>query len=86
MKKLICFLYSIPASNAYVEGVFSEMKHLVNDYRNRMSLNSITAELQIRRNTSLSCTDMHKYLLSRKELMRAINSNNKYTFKKQRVE
>ena len=62
------------------------MKHLVNDYRNRMSLNSITAELQIRRNTSLSCTDMHKYLLSRKELMTAINSNNKYTFKKQRVE
>ena len=27
MKKLICFLYSIPTSDAYVEGVFSEIKH-----------------------------------------------------------
>jgi len=49
MKKLICFLYSIPASNSYTESVFSEMKHLFNDYRNRISLNSITAELQIHR-------------------------------------
>jgi hypothetical protein len=60
MKKLISFLYSIPASNAYVESIFSEMKHLLNDYRNRMSMDLIAAELQIRRNTSLSITDMYK--------------------------
>ena len=75
MKKLIFFLYSIPANNAYVEDVFSEMKHLVNDYRNRMSLNPITAELQIRQNTSLSYSDIYKYFSSRKELMTAISSN-----------
>jgi hypothetical protein len=85
MKKLISFLYSIPASNAYVESVFSEMKHLFSDCRNRMSVDSITAELQIRRNTSLSCTDIHKHLLSQKELLAAISSNNKYTFKRQGV-
>lgn len=86
MKKLICFLYSIPASNAFVECVFSDMKHLLNDSRNRMSVESIAAELQIRRNCSISCIDMHKYLLSQKELLGAISSNNKYTFKKQRIE
>jgi hypothetical protein len=85
MKKLISCLYSISASNAYVESVFSEMKHLFRDARNRMSVDSITAELKIRRNTSSSCTDMHKHLLSQKELLAAISSNNKYTFKKQRV-
>ncbi len=61
------------------------MKHLFSDSRNRMSVDSITAELQIRRNTSLSCTDMHKHLLSRKDLMATISSNSKYTSKKQRV-
>ncbi|CAF1162181.1 unnamed protein product [Rotaria magnacalcarata] len=86
MKKLICFLYSIPASNAYVECVFSDMKHLLNDSCNRMSVESIAAELRIRRNGSISCIDMHKYLLSQKELLEAISSNNKYTFKKQRID
>lgn len=81
MKKLICFIYSIPASNAYVEGVFSELKHLLNDHRNRMTVESIAAELKIRRNGSLSCDE----LLSRKGLLKAIVSNEKFTFKK-RVE
>ncbi len=73
------------SKQCHVESVFSEMKHLFSDCRNRMSVDSITAELQIRRNTSLSCTDMHKHLLSQKELLAAISSNNKYTFKRQRV-
>ena len=76
----------MPASNAYVEWIFSDMKLLLNDSRNRMSVESITAELQIRRNSSISCTDIHKHLLLQKELLEAISSNNKYTFKKQRIE
>ncbi|CAF1562881.1 unnamed protein product [Rotaria sp. Silwood1] len=74
------------AINAYVEAIFSEMKRLLNDFRNRMSLDSIAAELQIRRNGSMSCTGMYKYLLSQKELLTAIRSNYEYTFKKQRIE
>ena len=38
MKKLISFLYSMPAGNAYVECIFSYMKLLLNDSRNRMSV------------------------------------------------
>ncbi|CAF4740009.1 unnamed protein product, partial [Rotaria sp. Silwood2] len=86
MKKLICFLYSVPASNAYAECIFSDKKHLLNDSHNRMSVESIAAELQIRRNSSISCIDMHKHFLSQKELLGAISSNNKYTFKRQRIE
>ena len=66
MKKLISFLYSMPASNAYVECIFSDMKLLLNDSRNRMSVESMTAELQIRRNSSISCTNIHKHLLLQK--------------------
>ena len=34
MKKLTSFLYSIAASNAYVESMFSDMKDLLSDSRN----------------------------------------------------
>ena len=85
MKELISFWYSMPASNAYVECIFSDMKLLLNDSCNRMSVESITAELQIRRNSSISCVNIHKHLLLQKELLEAISSNNKYTFKKQRI-
>ncbi|CAM4811331.1 unnamed protein product [Rotaria magnacalcarata] len=79
-------LFNNEIENLFKECVFSDMKHLLNDSRNRMSVESIAAELQIRRNGSISCIDMHKYLLSQKELLEAISSNNKYTFKKQRID
>ena len=86
MKELISFWYSMPASNAYVECIFSDVKLLLIDSRNRTSVESITTELQIRRNSSISCINIHKHLLLREELLEAISSNNKYTFKKQRIE
>ncbi|CAF3640460.1 unnamed protein product, partial [Rotaria socialis] len=51
LHQFICFLFSIPCSNAYVESVFSIMKHLYDDKRNRMSTELIQAELQIRLNS-----------------------------------
>ena len=63
-KKLLCFLFSSPCSNAYVESVFSQMKHLVNDKRNCMTTKLVTVELKIRLNATLKCTDMYKYILS----------------------
>ena len=55
---------------------------LVSDSRNRTSVDSIVAELQIRRNPSMSCIGMHKHLLFQKELKEAISSNDKHIFKK----
>ena len=80
-KKLICFLYSLPCSNAYVESVFSQMKHLFSDSRNCMSTELVSAELKIRLNSTLSCTEKYKYILSNRELLKAIQSDEKYTFK-----
>ena len=81
-KKLVSFLYSLPCSNAYVESVFSQMKHLFNNTRNRMTTELVSAELKIRLNPTLSCTDMHKKILCDSSLLKAIRSNEKYTFKK----
>ncbi len=83
--KFISFIFSIPCSNAYVESVFSIMKHLYDDQRNRMSTERIAAELKIRLNSSLSCTEIYDFLLSKPELLKLIHSNEKYCAKKQRV-
>ncbi|CAF1484951.1 unnamed protein product [Rotaria sordida] len=85
LHKFISFLFSIPCSNAYVESVFSIMKHLFDDKRNRMSTELIAAELKIRLNSSLSCTKIYDFLLSKPELLKLIHSNEKYCTKKQRV-
>ncbi|CAF3372842.1 unnamed protein product [Rotaria sp. Silwood2] len=85
LHKFICFLFSIPCSNAYVESVFSIMKHLNDDKRNRMSTELIRAELQIRLNSSLRCREVYEYFLSKSELLKLVQSSEKYLLKKQRI-
>ncbi len=85
LHKFISFLFSIPCSNAFVESVFSIMKHLWDDKRNRMSTELVAAELKIRLNSSLSCTEAYDFFLSKPELLKLISSNEKYCIKKQRI-
>jgi hypothetical protein len=61
--KFISFLFSIPCSSAYVESVSSTMKHLCDGKRTRMSTELIAAELKIRLNSSLFCTDAYVILI-----------------------
>jgi hypothetical protein len=51
-----------------------------------MTTELISAELKIRLNATQSCTDMHKKILCDPSLLKAIRSNEKYTFKKQYVQ
>ncbi|UJR18258.1 hypothetical protein I4U23_005161 [Adineta vaga] len=85
LHKLICFLFSFPCSNAFVESVSSAMKHLFDDKRNRMSTKLVAAELKIRFNSFLSSKEVYDYFLSKAELLKLIQSNEKYCAKKQRV-
>ncbi len=65
-----------------MESVFSKLKHLYDDKRNRMSTELIRAELQIRLNSSLCCTQAYEYFLSKPELLKLVYSSQKYSFKK----
>jgi hypothetical protein len=56
------FLFSITRSYANVESVFSQMNHLVNDKRNIMTTEPVSAELKIRFNANLTCANMYKYI------------------------
>jgi hypothetical protein len=58
------------------------MKHLVNDKRNCMTTELVAAELKIRLNAVIPGADMYKYILSKQDLLKAIRSVEKYTFRK----
>ena len=47
-----------------------------------MKAEVISAELKIRLNVSLSCTEIYKYLLDNQDLLKAIKLDEKYTFKR----
>ncbi len=47
-----------------------------------MTTELVSTELKIRLNSTLSCTELYKYLLGNKDLLRAIKSDEKYTFEK----
>jgi hypothetical protein len=63
--------------------VFSQMKHLVNAKWNCMTTELVAAELKIRLNTVLSCADMYRYILSNQYLLKAVQSDEKHTFRKE---
>ncbi|CAF1060537.1 unnamed protein product [Rotaria sordida] len=84
MKKIICYIFSIPCTNAYVETIFSHMKHAWSDYRNRMDIELVDAELKIRMNSDYPCAYMYKYLLSQPDILNKIRTNEKYQQKKRR--
>jgi hypothetical protein len=57
------------------------MKFLRNDRRNCMTIELISPESNISLNSTTSCTEMYKHILSSQDLSKAIKSNEKYTFK-----
>ena len=76
--KVICYIFSIPCSNSYVESIFSHMKHLWSDYRNRMDMELVNAELKIRMNGHYSCERFYKHILFQTHLLKQIRKNAKY--------
>ena len=72
----------IPCSNAFVESIFGNMNHLWSDYRNRMDIELLEAELQIRKNSSIPCANFYNFLLTQGELLQKITSNEKFVRKK----
>ncbi len=82
MKLVVAYVFSIPCSNAYVETIFSHMNHLWSDYRNRMDIELVEAELQIRKNSNIPCAHFYDFLLTQEELLKNIGSNEKFIRKK----
>ena len=63
-------------------GVFNHMKHLWTPSRNLMSVEAVTAELQIRLNCQMKCNDFSSFIQNEPELIKCARSQQKYNFKK----
>ena len=62
------------------------MKHLLNDRKSCITRDLIPVELKIRLKSTISCTELHKYILSSEDLLRAIKPDENYTFKRKCVQ
>ncbi|CAF3300814.1 unnamed protein product [Rotaria sp. Silwood2] len=85
MTKVLAYVYSIPCSNAFAEGVFSHMKHAWTPSRNSMSTETIATELKIRLNSKIKCEDFYSFAQSQPELIKSAKSKQKYSYVKKRV-
>uniref|UniRef100_H3AJE4 HAT C-terminal dimerisation domain-containing protein n=1 Tax=Latimeria chalumnae TaxID=7897 RepID=H3AJE4_LATCH len=73
--KLVEHVLCIPVSNAFVERVFSIMKNIWSDEKNRMRVELVKAEFCVKTNFKKTL------LLENKVLLQAARSNKKYIFK-----
>jgi hypothetical protein len=85
MVKVLAYVYSIPCSNAFAEGVFSHMKHAWTPSRNLLSTDTIAAELKIRLNSKMKCEHFYSYAQCQPELIKCAKSKQKYSHVKKRV-
>lgn len=79
--KIFKFVASIPASNAEPERIFSLSGNAWSDSRNRLSVDHVKCELQVKVNFSQSCSEFYNYVLENKKLLKCSRSQEKYDFK-----
>jgi hypothetical protein len=75
-------VFSIPISNAFVERIFSIVKNLWTEERNRMNVNLVKSEVCCRINYNMSCMEFADYASKNVELLKACKSSTKYSLNK----
>ncbi|KAJ8913403.1 hypothetical protein NQ315_008796, partial [Exocentrus adspersus] len=81
MLSIFQYVTSIPTSNAAAERVFSLCTNTWSENRNRLLVEHVKAELQIKVNYTQNCREFYNLVLSNKKLLQAVKSQNKYSFK-----
>uniref|UniRef100_A0A914KGK4 HAT C-terminal dimerisation domain-containing protein n=1 Tax=Meloidogyne incognita TaxID=6306 RepID=A0A914KGK4_MELIC len=76
--ELVSKFLSVPASNAYVERVFSLISAQWTDVRNLLQVETVKSLAQVKCNFSFNCSDFHKMIISNKKLLNSIVGDKKY--------
>ncbi|CAF3165490.1 unnamed protein product [Rotaria socialis] len=77
MYKIISYVYAIPCSNAFVEGVFSQRKSAWAASRNLTVYETIAAELKIRFNSTMTCEVFFSFAQTQSQLIKCAKSQQK---------
>jgi hypothetical protein len=80
LMKIIETVMAIPIGNDFVERVFSLMKKIWTDERNRMNINIIKAEICIKTNFSMDCQEFKEFIKNNERLIKAVKSSHKYQY------
>jgi len=78
--KIVSYVLSIPASNAFCERIFSLMNTKWRSERNRATVELVSAELQVSVNFSKSCTEFYDFVLKDQKVLDAAASSQKYGY------
>ncbi|CAM5148887.1 unnamed protein product [Eretmochelys imbricata] len=78
--KIVQHVLAVPPTNAFVERVFSVMKNLRTDERNRLRVGAVKAELFVHFNYTMTCAEFAGFLKTKaaKELVVAARQEQKY--------
>jgi hypothetical protein len=82
LEKIIGAVMAIPIGNDFVERIFSVMKNLWTDERNRLSVAQVKAELCIKFNFSMTCPEFYNHISKDRKLIESAKSEKKYDFLK----
>ena len=82
MLSVISYILSIPASTGYVERIFSRIVNKWSDSRKRCCVELMGSELLFTLNIDQSWADFYHSVSKDKQLLRAIRSDKKYTWKR----
>ena len=80
LTKIVECVLAIPIGNDYVERVFSVITNLWTDERNQMRISLVKAEVCIKFNFDISCTEFYDFVKNNIALLNAVKSEKKYSF------
>ena len=78
LKKLVSVMLSIFSSNAFCESIFSIVKNVKSDERNRMKIKLLNSLMGIKTNCDMECTEAYDLFISSPELLNKTKSSEKY--------
>lgn len=78
LKILVSKLLSIFSSNAYCESVFSVVKNVKTDERNRMKIKLLNSLVSIKLNSDFVCNEAYNLFISNPELIKKVKTIEKY--------
>ena len=78
LKRLVTMLLSTFSSNAFCESIFSVVKNLKNDERNRMKIKLLNSLVSIKFNSDFDCPQAYDLFISNQQLLDKVKSSEKY--------